>query len=1023
MATAQPLSFGALLRHHRVAAGLTQEALAAASGVAIRTISDLERGLADRPRASTLTQLADALQLAPEARATLKAAARQLRRADAMLPLVVAAPHGSTARAALWPPLVGRHTEMAEVDRLLAGQGLPIFVMTGEPGIGKSRLLQEAAVSGVNRGWSVLVGGCQRRSGQDPYAPLVEALQAHLQPQSPAQLRTSLQGCSWLARLLPELAERHLTPAPTWTLPPEQERRLLFAAVGRYLANAAGPLGTLLVLDDLQWAGADTLDLVAALVRQPAEPPLRLLLAARSTEVVPGTPLSELLADLGRAGLIARRLLEPLATAEVATLVANLLGDLPNAPVELEAQIAQRAGGVPFFAVSLAQAAYQRVQSGQAQGAEPKDLPWMVSESLRQRISAMPAGAASLLSVVAVAGRELATRLLLAMATQQESTVSQVTTWAEMACQAGLLRETGAGAYALAHDLIQEVVETDLGSARRTLLHRQLATALEQQAPPGGGQQAPTLAWHCTQGGEAAHALPFVMQAAAQAARVQAHTETERWYRVARELAQAIGDHAREAESLEQLASLFDTLARRDEAIAYAKDAIRLRQAAGSVEELVWPTCMLGRAFDRAGRYAEGAMLLWRLVLHLTGNSEDPVTAGPPDLAGPIVEQALRQLSPRAAARLAMSLSVYSANLGHINDALVAIERGVAYGRESDDAKLQGGLYFILGITLCNVGRIREAAVAWQHAESQSEAAGDYDILTVTAGHLVECARDRGDLPAARQMQQRARALAELLGDPVYLAITWLNAAELAFLEGSWGQARVDWEQARACVAGVPSQGHFNAGMVDIYLGALDMAQGARDKGRAQLSAALAADVGANELQLKTWACGWLAEVALLDGDPAAAHTYLVPLLREGEQLYARESTLLAWALFELGERERAAELLDRILEQAHREERRVLLADTLWVQALLAIQRHLWPEAQGALDEALTVSRAIPYPYAEAKALYINGQLHQAKGEPEQAREHYIAALAICERLGEGLYRPSIERALQEIRLPSGGT
>jgi tetratricopeptide (TPR) repeat protein len=71
---------------------------------------------------------------------------------------------------------------------------------------------------------------------------------------------------------------------------------------------------------------------------------------------------------------------------------------------------------------------------------------------------------------------------------------------------------------------------------------------------------------------------------------------------------------------------------------------------------------------------------------------------------------------------------------------------------------------------------------------------------------------------------------------------------------------------------------------------------------------------------------------------------------------------------------------------------------------------------ATGDLDEAITLCQAIPYPYAEAKALYVYGQLHAAKGEPKRACERYQAALAICERLGEGLYRPYIEQDLELI-------
>lgn len=115
----------------------------------------------------------------------------------------------------------------------------------------------------------MLTAGCHRQGGQEPYSPVIDALAAHLHAQPPARLTTMIEGCAWLVRLLPELAA-HLEPLPVGGFRPEQERRLLFAAVARVLSNAAGNAGMLLILDDLQWAGLDALDLLATLVRNPA---------------------------------------------------------------------------------------------------------------------------------------------------------------------------------------------------------------------------------------------------------------------------------------------------------------------------------------------------------------------------------------------------------------------------------------------------------------------------------------------------------------------------------------------------------------------------------------------------------------------------------------------------------------------------------------------------------------------------------------------------------------------------------
>src|ERR671930_223910 len=127
--------------------------------------------------------------------------------------------------------------------QLLAG-ARPALLMAGEPGIGKSRLLAEVAQRAP--GWTVLAGGCQRRGGQEPFAPLLGALQGYLAGRAPAQLRAVLHDCAWLVRLLPELLQVVNAPVPAWTLPPEQERRLMFAAVGRFLAHVAGPPRALL---------------------------------------------------------------------------------------------------------------------------------------------------------------------------------------------------------------------------------------------------------------------------------------------------------------------------------------------------------------------------------------------------------------------------------------------------------------------------------------------------------------------------------------------------------------------------------------------------------------------------------------------------------------------------------------------------------------------------------------------------------------------------------------------------------
>jgi transcriptional regulator with XRE-family HTH domain len=340
------VAFGTLLRRYRVAAGLTQEELAERAGISRRSLGDLERGVAHTPRKDTVALLAAALALAPPERSAFVEAARRVGAPAASIPV---SPSPSA------PPFVGRARELALLERHLAGEGPPVLLLAGEPGIGKTRLLHAAIPRAVAQGFHVLEGGCQRRGGHEPYAPLLGALQRHLRSRRPAQLQADLRGCAWLVRLLSELADGPIAPLPTWTLPPEQERRLIVQAVVRLLANVAGPAGTLLVLDDLQWAGPDALDLLATLVRAAAEVPLRVLGAYRDTEVQSHDPLSVLLADLAHAGLAARRLLAPLDREDAAHLLDDLLVNAGDADSALRERVLERAGGVPFVLVSCVQ--------------------------------------------------------------------------------------------------------------------------------------------------------------------------------------------------------------------------------------------------------------------------------------------------------------------------------------------------------------------------------------------------------------------------------------------------------------------------------------------------------------------------------------------------------------------------------------------------------------------------------------------------------------------------------------------
>ena len=508
-----PSTFGDTLRRHRLAAGLTQEELAARAGLSVREVSDLERGVRRHPHGDTVGLLVTALGLAQAAAISFATSARRH----------VTQPCPTTALDRGQPPLIGRKREIDLIESLLTGTGPPMLVLAGEPGIGKSRLLSEAAVRAAARGWVVLPGSSQRRTGQEPYAPVLQALDYHLQAQSPAQRVASLQGCAWLVRLFPELESRGIAPLPAWTLPPEQERRLMFRAVVHYVVNVAGPAGTILLLDDLQWAGVDALDLLSMLVR-PGAVPVRIVGTYRDTDVGAEHPLSTTLADLAHAGLVAQHVVPPLPSTEAAELLDTLLVGAPATTTDVRQRVLQRASGVPFFLVSCAQALLDSARSGTT----ADDVPWSIVQGLRQRLAMLPVAAQEIVEVAAVVGRQVSRVVL---DTVLERPEVEMVAALESAVTGQLLSEAGREGYRFTHDLIREVVEGDLGSARRVMLHRRVAEALEATYAGNLDRASSQIAAHLDQAGRVEQAIQAYERAAKLAQRLYANADAIAHYR------------------------------------------------------------------------------------------------------------------------------------------------------------------------------------------------------------------------------------------------------------------------------------------------------------------------------------------------------------------------------------------------------------------------------------------------------------------------------------------------------------
>jgi transcriptional regulator with XRE-family HTH domain/tetratricopeptide (TPR) repeat protein len=1040
MATPQPVSCGDLLRRYRIAAGLTQQELAERAGLSARAIGALETGDRRAPRKDTIALLATALGLTPAERTLFAAAARQRSSSAAFSPGDPGVPNHADSATAASPlirrrsivPLIGRRQEMIALAQHLASDGPPLFVLAGEPGIGKSGLLEEIAGRAGEQGWTVLSGGCHRRSGQEPFAPFVGALGHFLVSRSPAQQRLDLQGCGWLVRLLPELAEHAIVPAPSWTLPPEQERRLMFAAVARVLANVASPAGTLLVLDDLHWAGGDALDLLGALAREPGSRQLRIVAAYRDTDVGPHDPLSLLLGDLAREDRAAHAGLALLARDEARELLAQLLDGASGAPGDGNAQagnaqapsvdaVLDRSSGLPLFLVSWA----QELRSGMvAPDVTLTALPWTAAESIRQRVAVLPAAARTVLATAAVAGREVQCTVLLAATVTTGLGEADILAGLEAACRARLLAETTEHAYAFAHDLIRETVMADLGGARRAALHRSIAEALEARPEARGYAErgyaergyAAELAWHFAEGDEPARALPYALLAGDQAEAAHAHDDAERHYSQVVDLAHAIGSEVHEAEALMRRADVRFLKTRFEDAHTDLLRAAELFQRLGNWERLTWATCQRVKVCDALGKALETLPIVEALLAVLIGITSR-ASAENAAVRLETVEQRARRatsrLSDQSAARLFLCLTSRMVHLDRFEEVFPLSTATIRHAQRAADKRMESLAHSFRAIAQQATGQLDDAPATLERAWRTAEASADLEaqfVALVWNGALHDFQAD--PVAAGRSWSQALEALTRL-GDSSRANVLRLLLGCNAVVLGDWREARRRCEEARA----MATDRDISTGqLAQRALLHLDLLQGNPASSTAGTLADPLILSRLHDPAAASFLIYGLAEVALLAGPAGAVREHIRAVIAGPEASFAgldKLYVLLAWAEVELMHEEEARAALIQARHVAESRKRRATYVDLWRVEALLALRQGRWADARRALEEALALSRTMPYPWAGAKALYVYGQLHAANGEPERARERYDQALAICHWLGERLYGERIERAL----------
>lgn len=1021
MATEQPLPFGILLKRDRRAAGLSQAELAERAGYSVVYLSMLERG-ARAPLPATAALLADALTLSPnEAAALAAAAARAHTDAAARTPRDASLPVGGFLGALPEGPLISREAELERLGAALAdvGRGTGrLLLLSGEAGVGKTRLAQEVTLRARAAGFLIATGRCYEPQRVVGYYPFLEALQQLLAATPPARQADLLRRWPEVARLLPQ------RPAGPAGGTGDDPQRLFWQVTGcvRALAERR-PVA--LLLDDLHWADEASLDLLQHLTRQTRTSRVLLVGTHRDDEARGHQALLSVVRDLVREGLVEQVTVARLPQSGTAAQAAALLGAEMSA--DAGAWLHQRTEGNPFFTREVVRALRDRgdLYLGNGQWEHSASVEIVVPESvgsvIGQRVAQLPDVTQEVLREASVLGQAFEFGIVLRMRDRDEA---EVETALEHALTAGLVHETGGDGYTFHHVLIQQALYAGLTARRKRHLHLAAGEALERLPERERAQQwAAVLAWHFSSGGANDRAQPYTLQAGNQAEAVYAHDEAVRQYRVAVAQARRLGDGAREAEALERLGSLLNSLSRWGEAIPELERAVAIARAAGDLDRLATSTAELASVYYLARRREDG----WRHLQALLATLSDGAATETVARDAVTAERTFAKLSPHAAASVNLSLLGYWGEnaYGDVHDALAAAERIVRYARVAGDLRMEVCGHDARGSLLRELGREDESLAAFEGALPLAERAGDLGALPSLLGKIGYGYLQRGMFDRVADYYARGLEAAERLGHPFPLKCLLSSIGEQSFYAGDWTGAR-DYHERAAAAMGTSSETPESGPpeyMERIHLGIVALAEGQIAVATAALEEGILAaspqprDPQGDPVPL-TLAHEALAELDVLEGHPEAARGRIESVLEslEGmDRLRIKLLPLLAWAYADLGEEDRAAEIAERAVEWTGGRWR-LYEVDTLRAKALVDIRSGRWQQAAEALDTVLELSCAMPYPYAEAKALYVYGRLHAARGEPGAAHESFQAALAICARLGERLYAAHIERALAEV-------
>jgi class 3 adenylate cyclase/tetratricopeptide (TPR) repeat protein len=857
--------------------------------------------------------------------------------------------------------LVGREKELKQaltlLDAVEAGNGRLILI-SGEPGVGKTRLAQEITLSLRNRGFTLGAGTCQEARQATPYYPFIPMLTALHRSATPDIIKQIPERWSYLANLLPGEGYSSRTGSAG-----EEDLQRLFWAVSGFLQALSKTSSVALLLDDLQWADGASIELFDHLARETRGNPILILGTYRDTEVGRQHPLEAALREILRQRLaerIAVRRLDDEATRELIAAEMNQV----DVSQDFARLMYDRTEGNPFFVDQLLRVLIERGDVYQEDGRwerrdiEEIDVPESIRSVIGQRLDLLSQEVQEVLRRASVLGQPFLFDDLLGMGHQQESSLEAAL---EAAANIGLIQDLGSDKYGFDHALTRQALYAELSSRSRRKLHLAAGEAIEKQPESKRADRAPELAWHFLEAEEQERAMQYSLRAGDAAESIYAHSEAHKHYGMAAELAGDLGDVAQEAEALRKLGAVLTLVGHWEEGRAAFERLASLDAERGDLEGEVTALAGMAQCVETPGDIGR---LLERLRAGLNKLPDN---------------------SP-AARDAHTSLARLYWIAGDMQSAVSEAHAAVDASANSGDDGARWRALRSLGSVLADAGRAADAEASGREMLALAYAIGDLESIAVSHNNLgVSLQMFPGRMNEASREFEAGLVPAQRIGSPRILGTSLYNLGWCNFIAGDWAAAKSRYrEGARFTSPAIK-------GLAAVQVLRLRLLTGDASA-VSELEAWDELRDGPREFAL--------VESDLLNDDPVRARGRLLGISSHVHGHYhLRMNAFLADIALRLGDIEEAEELAQSALAgpsgggdpEDWSYFRRVLGG--------VRARQGRWIEAEEILTRAL--EHLGPLRYLRARVLYSLGESYALEGKTNEAREQLQEALDLFQEIG----------------------